>query len=77
MSKIIIISGDLAAGKSALAKRLSRHYEIPYFQKISAKKKFLAKRLSLKELTKIKGFRAGPWIFLSTLPHALPKSKEV
>lgn len=33
MAKIIIISGDLAAGKSVLAKRLSRHYQIPYFSK--------------------------------------------
>lgn len=33
MSKIIIISGDLTAGKSALAKKLSRHLQVPYFTK--------------------------------------------
>ena len=37
MAKIIIISGDLASGKSALAKRLSRHYQIPYFSKAKFK----------------------------------------
>lgn len=33
MSKVIIISGDLAAGKSVLAKKLSRHLRVPYFTK--------------------------------------------
>ncbi|MFA5660083.1 MAG: hypothetical protein WC968_01630 [Bacilli bacterium] len=37
MAKIIIISGDLASGKSVLAKRLSRHYQIPYFSKAKFK----------------------------------------
>ncbi len=37
MAKIIIVSGDLASGKSALAKRLSRHYQIPYFSKAKFK----------------------------------------
>lgn len=37
MSKIIIISGDLAAGKSVLAKKLARHYQIPYFSKAKFK----------------------------------------
>lgn len=37
MAKTIIISGDLASGKSALTKRLSRHYQIPYFSKAKFK----------------------------------------
>lgn len=37
MSKVIIISGDLAAGKSVLAKKLSRHFRIPFFSKAKFK----------------------------------------
>lgn len=33
MGKIIIIAGDLAVGKSRLAKTLSNYYDIPYFNK--------------------------------------------
>jgi deoxyadenosine/deoxycytidine kinase len=33
MSRTIIIAGDLASGKSVLAKRLSQHYKVPYFSK--------------------------------------------
>ena len=57
MAKIIIISGDLAAGKSVLAKKLSRHYQIPYFSKARFKE-ILGEKFRLKESTKIKIFRA-------------------
>ncbi|HOJ44891.1 MAG TPA: AAA family ATPase [Bacilli bacterium] len=33
MSRIIVIAGDLASGKSTLAKNLSDHFKIPYFTK--------------------------------------------
>lgn len=33
MSKTLIIAGDLAAGKSNLAKKLAHHLKIPYFSK--------------------------------------------
>lgn len=33
MAKIIIIAGYLAVGKSRLAKNLSKHYHIPYYNK--------------------------------------------
>ena len=33
MSKILIVAGDLAAGKSNLARKLSAHLKVPYFSK--------------------------------------------
>lgn len=33
MSKILIVAGDLAAGKSNLARKLSAHLRVPYFSK--------------------------------------------
>ncbi|HAV19497.1 MAG TPA: hypothetical protein DCX17_00540 [Firmicutes bacterium] len=33
MSRIIVIAGDLASGKSTLAKNLSTHFKVPYFTK--------------------------------------------
>ena len=60
MAKIIIISGDLAAGKSVLAKKLSRHYQIPYFSKAQLKK-ILNEKISFKKINKNKQFR-NPFI---------------
>ena len=37
MSKILIIAGDLAAGKSNLARKLSTSLKIPYFSKENIK----------------------------------------
>ncbi|HKM11560.1 MAG TPA: hypothetical protein VJZ05_04315 [Bacilli bacterium] len=37
MSEIIIVAGDLAVGKSKLAKKLSTHLNIPYFNKENIK----------------------------------------
>lgn len=37
MSRIIIIAGDLASGKSTLAKKLSAHLKVPYFSKENIK----------------------------------------
>lgn len=37
MPEIIIVAGDLAVGKSKLAKKLSSHYNIPYFNKENLK----------------------------------------
>jgi uridine kinase len=37
MSRIIVIAGDLASGKSTLAKQLSAHLKIPYFTKENLK----------------------------------------
>jgi predicted kinase len=37
MSRIIIIAGDLASGKSTLAKQLSSHLKVPFFTKENLK----------------------------------------
>lgn len=40
MSKLILITGDLASGKSTLADNLSLHYNIPCFKKDPIKEKY-------------------------------------
>lgn len=49
MSKTLIIAGDLAAGKSNLAKKLSHHLKIPYFSKENLKE-ILSDEIEYQEL---------------------------
>ena len=74
MSKIIIISGDLAAGKSALAKRLSRHFEIPYFQK-SRLKEILGEEIEFEGVDKNKRVSRGAMDILVHLASRFAKVK--
>jgi adenylate kinase family enzyme len=74
MSKIIIISGDLAAGKSALAKRLSRHFEIPYFQK-SRLKEILGDEIEFEGLDKNKRVSRGAMDILVHIASRFAKVK--
>lgn len=74
MSKIIIISGDLAAGKSALAKRLSRHFEIPYFQK-SRLKEILGEEIEFEGVDKNKMVSRGAMDILVHLASRFAKVK--
>lgn len=73
MSKIIIISGDLAAGKSALAKKLSRHFGIPYFQK-SRLKEILGNEIEFEGVDKNKRVSRGA---MDTLVHIASRFAKV
>jgi RNase adaptor protein for sRNA GlmZ degradation len=63
MAKIIIISGDLAAGKSVLAKRLSRHYQIPYFSKARFKE-ILGEKISFEGIDENKNISRSSYALL-------------
>ncbi len=50
MSRIIVIAGDLASGKSTLAKNLSAHFKIPFFTKEGVKE-LLAEEIEFSDRT--------------------------
>jgi len=73
MSRIIVIAGDLASGKSTLAKNLSSHFKIPYFTKEGVKE-LLSEELQYQDRVENKKLSNAA---IDVLLHILERVTEV
>jgi predicted kinase len=73
MSRIIVIAGDLASGKSTLAKNLSDHFQVPYFTKEGIKE-LLSEEIQYEERTENKKLSNSA---LKILIHILDRVTKV